>query len=63
MRRRLTDAPVWRVERINLGQVKRAQGRLKKTWMEIIRQAKGLSEDILLVRNEWRKMIHVPDSA
>ena len=30
--------------------------------MKIIRQdmeAKGLSEDILLDRNEWRKLIHV----
>ena len=30
--------------------------------MEVIRQdieAKGLSEDILLDRNEWRKLIHV----
>ena len=36
VRRRLTDAPVWRQERINLGQVKRAQGRPKKTWMEVI---------------------------
>ena len=54
------------VERINLEQVKRAQGRSKKTWMEVMRQdieAKGLSEDILLDRNEWRKLIHVPDPA
>ena len=66
VRRRPTNAPVRRVERINLGQVKRAQGRLKKTWMEVIRQdmeAKGLSEGILLDRNEWRKLIHVPDPA
>ena len=58
--------PVRRVECINLGQVKRAQGRLKKTWMEVIRQdieAKDLSEGILLDRNEWRKLIHVPDPA
>ena len=36
-----------RVERIKLGQVKRAQGKPKKTWMEVIRQdieTKGLSE-------------------
>ena len=33
VRRRPTDAPVQRVERIKLGQVKRAQGRWKKTWM------------------------------
>ena len=55
VRRRPTNAPVRRVERINLGQVKRAQGRLKKTWVEVIRQdieAKGLSEGILLDRNE-----------
>jgi len=31
VRRRPTDAPVRRVERIKLGQVKRAQGRPKKT--------------------------------
>ena len=55
VRRRPTDAPIRRVEHISLGQVKRAQGRPKKTWMEVIRQvmeAKGLSEDILLDRNE-----------
>ena len=65
-RRRPTDAPVRRVERIKLGQVKRAQGRPKKIWMEVIRQdieAKDLSEGILLDRNEWRKLIHVPDLA
>ena len=32
VRRRPTDAPVRRGEPINLGQVKRAQGRPKKTW-------------------------------
>jgi len=66
VRRRPTDASVRRVERIKLGQVKRVQGRPKKTWMEVIRQdieAKGLSEGILLDRNEWRKLIHVPDPA
>ena len=66
MRRRPADAPIRRVERIKLGQVKKAQGRPKKTWMEVIRQdieVKGLSEGILLDRNEWRKLIHVPDPA
>ena len=66
VRCRLTVTPVRRVERINLGQVKRAQERPKKTWMEVIRQdieAKGLSDGILLDRNEWRKLIHVPDPA
>ena len=66
VRRRATDASIRRVECIYLGQVKRAQGRPKKTWMEVIRQdieAKRLSEDILLDRNEWRKLIHVPDRA
>jgi len=44
------------MERINLRQVKRAQGRPKKTWMEVIRQdieAKDLSEGILLDRNNY----------
>ena len=66
VRRRPADAPVRRVEFIKLGQVKRAQGRPKKTWMEVIRQdieAKCLNEGILLDRNEWRKLIHVPDPA
>ena len=39
---------------------------VNKSWMEKIRQdigAKGLSERILLDRNEWRKLIHVPDPA
>ena len=65
-RRRPTDAPVRRVKRIKLWQVKRAQGRPKKTWMEVIRQnieGKGLSEGILLDKNEWRKLIHVPNPA
>jgi len=34
--------------------------------MEVRRQdieAKGLSEGILLDRNEWRKLTHVPDLA
>ena len=42
------------------------QPRPKKTWMEVIRQdmeGKGVSEGILLDRNEWRKLIHVPDPA
>ena len=66
MRHRSTDVPVRRAECIKLGQVKRAQGRPKKIWMEVIRQdieAKGLSEDILLNRNELRTLIHVPDPA
>ena len=45
MRYRPTDASVRRAERIKLGQVKRAR----------------LSEGILLDRNEWRKLIHMPD--
>ena len=58
--------PVEQVERIKLSQVKRVQKRPKKTWMEVIRQdieAKGLNEGILLDRNEWRMLIHVPDPA
>ena len=64
VRRRPTDAPVRRVERISLGQVKRAQERSKKIWMEVIRQdveAKVLSEGILLDRNEWTTLIYVLD--
>ena len=35
VRRRLADASARQVERIKLGQVKRAQGRSKKTWIEV----------------------------
>ena len=64
VRCRPTDAPIRRLEYIKLGQVKRAQGRPKKTCMEVQdTEAKGLSEGILLDRNEWRKLIHVPDPA
>ena len=55
MRRKLSDAPVRRVELINLGQVKRARRRSKKTWMEVIRQNiedKGLNESILFDRSD-----------
>jgi len=55
VRRRPIDAPNRQVERIKLVYVKRAQGRPKKTWIEVIRQdieAKSLNEDILLDRNE-----------
>jgi len=47
VRRKPINVLVRRVERIKLGQVKRAHGRPKKTWMEMIRQdieAKGLNE-------------------
>ena len=52
VQRRLTNAPVRRVELINLEQVKRLKGRLKKTLMEVIRQdikGKSLNESLLLV--------------
>ena len=55
VRRRRTDVSVRLVEHINFGQVKRAQRRPKKIWMEVIRQdieVNGLSEGILLDRNE-----------
>jgi len=58
VRRTPTDAPLRRAEHIKLGQVKRAQGKPKRTWMEVIRQnieAKDLSKGILLDKNEWRK--------
>ena len=64
VRRKPTDTLVRRVEGIKLRQVKRAQGRPKKIWMEVIRQdieAKGINEGILLDKNEWRKLIDVPD--
>jgi len=66
VRCRPIDALVRRVRLINLGQVKRAKGRPKKIWMEVIRQdmeAKGLNEGILFDKNEWRRLIHVPDPA
>ena len=66
VRHRPTDASVQRVECIKVGQVKRVQGRPKKTWMEVIRQdikAKGLNKGILLDRDEWRMLTYVPNPA
>lgn len=49
---------------LNLAQVKRAKGWPEKTWIEVILKdmnARGLNEDILLDRKEWRWIIHVVD--
>jgi len=59
VRRRPADALAYQIR-----QVKRANGRPKKTWMDVIRQdieVKGLNDGILLYKNEWRKLIHAPD--
>lgn len=49
MQCRYTDAPVRRVELINVGNVKKLKGWLNKTWMELIQEeidAKDLNKDI-----------------
>lgn len=58
-----TNALVQWVKLINVELVKRAWNDRKK-WMKKIRKdmdAKGPNEDILIDRNEWKKLIHALD--
>lgn len=58
------DALVRWVEIINVSQIKRANITTKEKLDEGIRKdtdVKGLNKDMLLDRNEWRKIIHMID--
>lgn len=49
---------------IKVGQANRVKGELKKMWIEVIRKdinAKDLNKDILLGRNELKRIIRVSD--
>ncbi|XP_070004146.1 uncharacterized protein [Nicotiana sylvestris] len=57
VKRRITDAPVRRCERLALGGERRDRDRPKKSWGEVIRQDTAqleLTEDMTLDRRVWR---------
>ena len=58
------DAPVRRVEKIDIKQGKKLRGRSKMTWIEVVRKDMKLlelEERMVTDRNVWRKKIHVLD--
>ena len=64
IRRRSRDAPVKRVEKIDIAQGKKLRGRPKMTWMEVVNKDMKLlelEERMVADRNDWRKKIHVLD--
>ena len=62
--RRPIDAPVRRVEKIDIEQVKKLRGRPKMTWLEVVTKDMKLlelEERMVTDRNVWRRKIHVLD--
>ena len=58
------DAPVRRVEKIDIEQGKKLRGRPKMTWMEMVKndmKLLELKERMVADRNVWRRRIHVLD--
>ena len=58
------DAPVRRVEKIDIEQGKKLRGRPKMTWMEVVKKDMKLlelEERVVANRNDWRRRIHVLD--
>ena len=62
--RRPMDAPVRRVEKIDIEQGKKLRGIPKMTWMEVVKKDMKLlelEERVVANRNDWRRRIHVLD--
>ena len=60
--RRPMDAPIRRVEKIDIEQGKKLRGRPKMTWMEVVKKDMKLlklKERIVTDKNIWRRRIHV----
>ena len=58
------DAPVRRMEKIDIVQGKKLTGRPKMTWMEVVKKDMKLlelEERMVADRKDWRKRIHVLD--
>ena len=58
------NAPVRRVEKIDIEQGKKLKGRPKMTWMEVVKKDMKLlelEERMVVNRNVWRRRIHVLD--
>ena len=58
------DAPIRRVEKIDIVQGKTLRGRPKMIWMEVVKKDMKLlelEERMVTDRNVWRRRIHVLD--
>ena len=64
VRHKPIDAPVRRVEKIDIEQGKKLRGRPKMTWMKVVKKDMKLlelEERMMANRNVWRRKIHVLD--
>ena len=55
--RKLMDAPVRKIEKIDIEQGKKLRGRPKMTWMEVVKKYMKLlelEEKMVVDRNDWR---------
>ena len=62
--RRPIDAPIRRVEKIDIEQGKKLRGRSKMTWMEVVKKDMNLlelEERMVADRNVWRRKIYILD--
>ena len=60
VQKRPKDAPVRRIENLNIGDLVKRKGKLLKIWMQVIRKdmiVKGFVEEMVLDKNEWRRSI------
>ena len=58
------DAPVRRVEKIDIKQGKKLRGIPKMIWMEVVKndmKLLELEEKMIVDRNDWRRRIHILD--
>ena len=59
IRHRSRDAPVRRMEKIDIAQGKKLRGRPKMTWMEVIKKdikLLELRERMVVDKNDWRRI-------
>ena len=64
VRRRPTEAPVRRIDKLEDSPLKRGRGRPLTTLRDIIKkdlEINGLSESMVFDRAQWRHLIHVAD--
>ena len=62
--RRPTDAPIRRIEKIDIVQGKKLREKSKMTWMEMVKnnmKLLELEEKMVVDRNVWRRRIYVLD--
>ena len=64
VRRRPSDAPVRRIEKLRSDDIARGRGRPKKTWMRVSEEDMrilGIEENMALDRTKWREMTYAGD--